>query len=802
VSQGNGHAPHPLPGDAQRFLALLSRPGDVFELRALSKRDGKQQTTAGFFDDMTALARAAIDHSGKDDGVYITLNPVHPGLLSRLPANRVHRVSGGDSTSDRDIVTRRHLLVDVDPTRPAGISSDDGEHHAALELAHRMNAELSAIGWPEPILADSGNGAHLIYAINLPRDDGKLAARVLAELSRRYSTPELKIDEKNFNPARISKIYGTLTRKGQSTTARPHRVSQIVSAPVELAIVTREQLEAFAPASTVTPQPRPAPRYATRPDQKPKFDLQLWISEHLPDAQLQDWSGGEEGTRKWLLKPCPFNSTHDRGEAFIVELNRGGVSAGCKHDSCVWTWRELRELFEPGIYERKNGSTDHRITTREPPHEVLYEDADFAARQEAELEAFAARDREPERPPSPPAPDPWQQALVTALAEVKAALGREKQSSRDPLFLDMDALFAIPDEQTPWQVTGIVSRGGTATLGAEPKTCKTWVATEIAVAVATGTKAFGEYFAERGIVAYFYAEDRPNEVRNRVRALARWRGVDPRTISNLKVCPRGKFLDITKDEDLAWIIASCRKIGSIDLLVLDPLRDVHSASEDKSDEMAPVMKRLRLLGELLRCTVMVSHHAAKASESTSKRRPGQRMRGSSVIHGSTDSGIYLALNEGEDGGDGQGTFIIEADIEIKGARSAGALTLTLDLEDDASGAATSATWSVAKRTGEERAARRRQRSDAASTSKDDRIFAAVVKLHASGRREFCTARSVRAASGVHPRDVQACLDRLVYAGRLWIEEIQRQETGPRGVARTMTQTIYSPVVDGSSGGSD
>lgn len=345
------------PDDAHRFLALLARPGDVFELRALSKRDGKQQIAAGFFDDMAALARAAIERSGRDDGVYVTLNPLHRGLLSRLPANRVQRVGNGDSASDRDVATRRHLLIDIDPIRPAGISSDDAEHAAAIALATRMQIDLSALAWPEPLLADSGNGAHLIYAVDLPRDDGKLIERVLAELSRRYSTPALKVDEKVFNPARISKIYGTLTRKGQSTPERPHRIARICSAPQTLAPVPREILERFAPA---------AARQATRPAPltQRSFDLEAWIAQHIPDAEPQSWTGGEHGQRKWLIPTCPFNSTHDRKEAFIVEMHSGAISAGCKHDSCFKTWQELREHFDPGVYQRK------RIAPLAPPQDT------------------------------------------------------------------------------------------------------------------------------------------------------------------------------------------------------------------------------------------------------------------------------------------------------------------------------------------------------------------------------------------------------------------------------------------------
>ena len=376
--------------DARRFVQLLARPGDVFELRSLVKVHGQQHVDAGYFDDFEALAKAAIACSGRFDGVYITINPVHPGLLSRAPRNRVQRAGNQGTTSDREVRTRRSILVDVDPVRPTGISSTEDEHAAAIDLARKIRNELGAVGWPEPILADSGNGGHLIYAVDLPVDDGGLVARVLKALSAKYSTSVCKVDEKMFNPARISKIYGTLTKKGENTPERPHRVARIVEAPADLVPVTREQLETLAPAVTTNQQQ--ANGHANgksyeRRDGRPTFSALDWISQHLPDAKERAWAEG----RKWILPVCPFNDSHSRGEAYVVQMHSGAMDAGCLHDSCVWAWKDLRAKFEPDAYER-----------RAP--EVLYQDQRFQreiSETEAEYERIADQDRDPAPKPQP-----------------------------------------------------------------------------------------------------------------------------------------------------------------------------------------------------------------------------------------------------------------------------------------------------------------------------------------------------------------------------------------------------------------
>ncbi len=135
------------------------------------------------------------------------------------------------------------------------------------------------------------------------------------------------------------------------------------------------------------------------------------------------------------------------------------------------------------------------------------------------------------------------------------------------------------------------------------------------IAVATGSRMFGEFFAERGRVAIFFAEDERQSVRNRVRSLlaGAGRALEP---GQLYLESRGAFLDVLSDEDIAWVVASCRQRGPFDLLVLDPLRDIHSGEEDKSDSMRDVMRRLRVLGKLLGCTVWVSHHTPKTKSLT------------------------------------------------------------------------------------------------------------------------------------------------------------------------------------------
>lgn len=209
-------------------LDVLFRPGQVIEIRGL-RADGKKNNTAsGYFDDFDLAAEAAKKLEDRCSGVYVTLNEVNPALLSRR-ANRVEMYADL-TTSDHDILRRWWLPIDFDAVRPAGVSATDPEHAAALEAAKKTLEALRAQGWPEPVIGDSGNGAHLLYPIDLPNDAGSLALveKTLAALSEEFGDGVVKVDTKNANASRIWKLYGTLARKGDSTADRPHRRSRLI----------------------------------------------------------------------------------------------------------------------------------------------------------------------------------------------------------------------------------------------------------------------------------------------------------------------------------------------------------------------------------------------------------------------------------------------------------------------------------------------------------------------------------------------------------------------------------------------
>ncbi len=211
-----------------RGVEVLFESSAVAELRAFKGRD----TVSGYFDDHAVLVCEAGELEDRGYSVYVTLNEVDPTLLARA-SNRVRKVYKEPTTSDSDIVRRRWLPLDFDPVRPSGVSATDAEKKAARRRAMEVRGFLRELGWPEPVVSDSGNGYHLLYRIDLPNERGslELVKGILEALAFKFSDEAVGVDTTTCNAARIWKLYGTTARKGDDAGDRPHRRSRLLKVP-------------------------------------------------------------------------------------------------------------------------------------------------------------------------------------------------------------------------------------------------------------------------------------------------------------------------------------------------------------------------------------------------------------------------------------------------------------------------------------------------------------------------------------------------------------------------------------------
>jgi hypothetical protein len=141
-------------------------------------------------------------------------------------------------------------------------------------------------------MADSGNGWHLLYPLDLPNDKQtkEVVKGVLDGLASMFDDEKVKIDTAVHNASRITRLYGTMNRKGdEDTTHYPHRRSNmggwdLPGWPIRLepaAVVTREMLEAVA---HVKADGLNGSKASSRDDAKPTREGAGPVSERIPEG--------------------------------------------------------------------------------------------------------------------------------------------------------------------------------------------------------------------------------------------------------------------------------------------------------------------------------------------------------------------------------------------------------------------------------------------------------------------------------------------------------------------------------------
>ena len=138
---------------------------------------------------------------------YTCFNPISPDFAG----DRLNRLA----VKDADIVRRRFLLVDLDRADTGAPATTD-EVDEIFQVAGQIEREYFFSKGLEPITVDSGNGAHIYIPIDLPNDEAsKLQCqKTLQALAAKYDTPTVKVDTSVFNAGRITKVPGSIARKG------------------------------------------------------------------------------------------------------------------------------------------------------------------------------------------------------------------------------------------------------------------------------------------------------------------------------------------------------------------------------------------------------------------------------------------------------------------------------------------------------------------------------------------------------------------------------------------------------------
>lgn len=323
------------------FEVFHGEPSDTVEIRVL---DGKNNSS-GYFRDVESTINAI--KSVTSGAIYSPINEINEACFSRSQCNRL-QLHAKATTSDNDITGRRWILIDFDPKRSSDTNATDEEKSIAFAVMKTVGLFLQQQGFESPVIADSGNGYHLYYRICMANEPHitELIHNFLKVLDMYFGSDSVDIDNAVFNASRISKVIGTMSNKGTSTTERPQRLSKFIKVPAEIKV---NDIAYVKKVADMYPKPEPLTRSNNF---NARFDLEQFITKHgIRITKRSRFKDGE----KLILEHCPFDENHKSPDAAIFAMNDGSFGFKCLHNSCAnRTWKDFRLFYDPHAYDERS----------------------------------------------------------------------------------------------------------------------------------------------------------------------------------------------------------------------------------------------------------------------------------------------------------------------------------------------------------------------------------------------------------------------------------------------------------------
>ncbi|MEY4644428.1 MAG: hypothetical protein RLZZ596_1259 [Pseudomonadota bacterium] len=221
-----GDAHHQIKKMWRIFCADIN---SVFELRALwpkalpnpkppEIRHYRANKFASLEACKTALENDALILNAKGYNIYTVMNPIRSDFACQ------------GCVKDSDIQYRDLLLIDIDRIGDTSAPANQSELDAAKALAHQIQDYMSSRGWSDPVIMMSGNGYHLYYVLfDLDNNDesATLVRTTLSNLACTFNNSIVGVDTTVYNASRITKVPGTIMRKGIASSSRQYRMAEV-----------------------------------------------------------------------------------------------------------------------------------------------------------------------------------------------------------------------------------------------------------------------------------------------------------------------------------------------------------------------------------------------------------------------------------------------------------------------------------------------------------------------------------------------------------------------------------------------
>ena len=218
----------------------------------------------------------------------------------------------------------------------------------------------------------------------------------------------------------------------------------------------------------------------------------------------------------------------------------------------------------------------------------------------------------------------------------------------EDIFLSLrDLAFDPPAPKAPLVHDGIMDRGDGFILGGVSGAGKSWMAFDLGLAVATGSKWLDRFRTEPSVVLYIDEEAGISSSWERINMIARGRGIDLREDDVPFRIASMKGIKLDSQKGMAIIARALHRYRP-GLVIFDALVRFHNGDENSTKDMAEFFDRAKSLKEAYDTAFVFLHHVRKPGKDDHWDN-ADMLRGSSDVRGWPDSAMVIAPNEQRDG---------------------------------------------------------------------------------------------------------------------------------------------------------
>ena len=213
-------------------------------------------------------------------------------------------------------------------------------------------------------------------------------------------------------------------------------------------------------------------------------------------------------------------------------------------------------------------------------------------------------------------------------------------SEGDDLALSLFDLMANPPAPLQEIVgEGILDEGNGFILAGQPNLGKSWIALDLALSVASGSRFLGHYETNQGGVLIVDEEGSTSSMYQRMRMLLRGRDSTNSNVPIHLAIQRGIRLDTPKGRTVLQRLINRYRPS---VVVMDSLIRFHSGDENSSRDMSHFFDVSKTLQSVYGVAMVFLHHIRKPSKDDMEGDLGNLLRGSGDIRGWPD-GIIVAV---------------------------------------------------------------------------------------------------------------------------------------------------------------